>query len=62
MDYIDFQTQDVFVTVTRYAMAVNNKSKKSHSCGILLYREYFRTDNYDLAMHLKYRRFFFIGA
>ena len=50
------------MTVTRYAMVVNNKSKKSHSCGILLYREYFRTDDYDLAMHLKYRRFFFIGT
>ena len=62
MNYIDFQTQDVSVTVTNYTMIVNNKSKKPRFCRITLYGERFRTDDYDLAMHLKYKRFFFIGA
>jgi hypothetical protein len=62
MEYIDFQTQDVSVTVTYYTMVVNNRSKSPRFCRISLYGERMRTDDYDLAMHLKYKRFFFIGA
>ena len=62
MECINFQTQDVSVTVTYHTMIVNHKSNSFCFCRVSLYEERFQTGDYDLAMHLKYRRFFFIGA